>query len=189
MTLVVRSPHVGVWDYLGLPVRVAFGTLRPRNRKVADVWNPRFEAVEQEGQLKLSVELPGVEAEDIEVTTGGDVVTVKCTRKYDRAVERNGYHWQEHSERLYARSVPMPKGADTDRVAAQFENGVLEVTVPIVEAEAEETARIEVRSAGYKDETETRPTEEGTDRSEGGEQAAAEPEPVSQTGSGEDLPD
>lgn len=149
MTLVLRSPYASVWNYLGLPARTAVQYFSPRiPGRVTDIYNPRFEVEEVEGLVKLSVEFPGVKAENIEVTAGGNVITVKCKSRSDRAVEKNGYHWREHSESFFSRSVPMPEGADFDKTVARFEDGVLEIRVPV--AEKPEAAKIEVHSAGYK---------------------------------------
>jgi HSP20 family protein len=151
MTLVLRSPYASVLDYLGLPARTGARYFTPRDVEgQPHVLHPHFEVEAEKGQVKLNVELPGVEAEDIEVTAGGNVITVKFKHNYDRAVERGGYHWREHGEKLFARSVPMPEEADFDKTVANFENGMLEITVPVAEKPA---AKIEVHSAGYEGET------------------------------------
>ena len=99
-------------------------------------WIPAIEVKEKEGKLLVTAELPGVKKEDLKVHIDGDTLVVEGERKQEKEEKREGYY---HSERTYGtfyRSIPLPEGAKADLTAAQFTNGVLEVTVPIPEVKA-----------------------------------------------------
>ena len=96
-------------------------------------WAPAIEVKEKDGKLLLTAELPGVKKEDVKVHIDGDTLVVEGERKQEKEEKREGYY---HSERTYGafyRAIPLPEGAKVDQTAAQFNNGVLEVSVPIPE--------------------------------------------------------
>jgi HSP20 family protein len=113
-----------------------FFTQMPKITGETAAWAPTIEVKEKEGKLLVTAELPGVRNEDVKVHIDGDTLVVEGERKQEKEEKREGYY---HSERTYGkfyRSIPMPEGAKADQAAAQFNNGVLEVTVPIPEVKA-----------------------------------------------------
>ncbi len=99
-------------------------------------WAPTIEVKEKEGKLLLTAELPGVKTEDVKVHIDGDTLVVEGERKHEKEEKREGYYHSERSYGAFYRSIPLPEGAKADQTAAQFNNGVLEVTVPIPEVKA-----------------------------------------------------
>lgn len=100
-------------------------------------WIPAIEVKEKEGKLLVNAELPGVKKEDVKVHIDGDTLIVEGERKQEKEEKREGYYHSERSYGKFYRSIPLPEGAKTDQTAAQFNNGVLEVSVPIPEAKAQ----------------------------------------------------
>jgi len=96
-------------------------------------WCPVIEVKEKEGKLLVTAELPGLKKEDVKVHVDGDSLVVEGERKQEKEEKREGYYHSERSYGKFYRSIPLPEGAKTDQTAAQFNNGVLEVTVPIPE--------------------------------------------------------
>lgn len=110
-----------------------FFTHMPKTTGEGAAWAPTIEVKEKEGKLLVTAELPGVKNEDVKVHIDGDTLVVEGERKQEKEEKREGYY---HSERTYGRfyrSIPMPEGAKADQAAANFNNGVLEVTVPVPE--------------------------------------------------------
>ncbi len=99
-------------------------------------WAPAIEVKEKDGKLLLIAELPGVNKEDVKVHLDGDTLVVEGERKQEKEEKREGYYHSERSYGKFYRSIPLPEGAKTDQTTAQFNNGVLEVSVPIPEAKA-----------------------------------------------------
>ena len=97
-------------------------------------WTPTIEVKEKEGKLLVTAELPGVKKEDVKIHIDGDTLVVEGERKQEKEEKREGYYHSERSYGTFYRSIPLPEGAKAEQTAAQFNNGVLEVTVPIPEA-------------------------------------------------------
>jgi HSP20 family protein len=109
-------------------------TARPTGDGAA--WIPAIEVKEKEGKLLVTAELPGVKKEDVKVHIDGDALVVEGERKQEKEEKREGYYHSERSYGKFYRSIALPEGAKADLTAAQFNNGVLEVTVPIPEVKA-----------------------------------------------------
>jgi HSP20 family protein len=105
----------------------------PRATAEGRAWSPAIEVNEKEGKLLVTAELPGLKKEDVKVHIDGDALVVEGERKQEKEEKREGYYHSERSYGKFYRSILLPEGAKTDQVAAQFNNGVLEVTVPIPE--------------------------------------------------------
>lgn len=88
---------------------------------------------QKEGKLLVTAELPGLKKEDVKVHIEGDTLVVEGERKQEKEEKREGYYHSERSYGKFYRSIPLPEGAKGDQVVAQFNNGVLEVTVPVPE--------------------------------------------------------
>lgn len=104
---------------------------------------PPLNVWEDEGQIVLEAQLPGMKIDDIQVTlTGGDQLTLAGERKWSRpdAV----WHRQECDCGRFARTVTLPMAVDGDRVEARYDQGILTLTLP--KSEAAKPRRISVRS-------------------------------------------
>jgi HSP20 family protein len=99
-------------------------------------WSPAIEVKEKEGKLLVIAELPGMKKEDVKVHIDGDTLVVEGERKHEKEEKREGYYHSERGYGKFYRSILLPEGTKTDQTAAQFNNGVLEVSVPIPEAKA-----------------------------------------------------
>jgi HSP20 family protein len=105
----------------------------PRVTGDGATWSPTIEVKEKEGKLLVTAELPGLKKEDVKVHIDGETLVVEGERKQEKEEKREGYYHSERSYGKFYRSIPLPEGAKIDQTAAQFNNGVLEVTVPIPE--------------------------------------------------------
>jgi HSP20 family protein len=99
-------------------------------------WTPAIEVKQKEGKLVVTAELPGVTNEDVKVHIEGDMLVVEGERKQEKEEKREGYYHSERSYGKFYRSIPMPEGAKAELTTAHFNNGMLEVTVPIMELKA-----------------------------------------------------
>ena len=105
----------------------------PRAAAEGAGWVPAIEVKQKEGKLLVTAELPGLKKEDVKVHIDGDTLVVEGERKQEKEEKREGYYHSERSYGTFYRSIPLPEGAKTEQTAAQFNNGVLEVAVPIPE--------------------------------------------------------
>jgi len=101
---------------------------------------PEFEALtpsvdiyEEGDDVIVKAELPGLKKEDIEVTLTEDTLTLSGEKKKEEKVEKKDYHRFERSYGSFTRSFHLPKEVQTEKVAAKFKDGVLEIKIPKTE--------------------------------------------------------
>lgn len=125
-----------------------FGALGWRNGGgLPSLAMPRTDVAETDDAIEVSVDLPGLEEKDVDVSVSGDVLTVRGERKNEREEERKGYYLSERSYGSFYRTVPLPPGVDRDNAKASFKNGVLTVTLPKTQEAQRQVKRIEVKAA------------------------------------------
>jgi HSP20 family protein len=98
-----------------------------------DLWQPAIEVKEQGGKLSVTAELPGLKEQDVKVSVADNVLTLEGERKQEKEEKREGYYHSERTYGKFSRSIGLPEGANIDQATAQFNNGVLEITVPVPE--------------------------------------------------------
>lgn len=108
---------------------------------------PRADVAETSEAVEVSVELPGLDAKDIDVSLTGDMLTIKGERKAEREENHRGYYLSERSYGSFYRSIPLPPGVATDDAKAEFKKGVLTVSLPRTPEAQAKVKRIEVKGA------------------------------------------
>ena len=108
---------------------------------------PRSDVVETDDAVEISVELPGMDQKDIDVSLAGDSLTIKGEKKIEKQDEKRGYYVSERSYGSVYRTIPLPPGVDVDKADATFRNGVLTVRLPQTAEAKEKVKRVEVKSA------------------------------------------
>lgn len=93
------------------------------------LWAPQIEVVDNNGQLTVRADLPGLKKEDVDVELRDNSVVISGERKAENKEEREGYFRSERSYGSFYRQIPLPEGADVDNANASFKDGVLEITV------------------------------------------------------------
>jgi HSP20 family protein len=88
----------------------------------------------EEGVI-LTAELPGMEADDLDITVLGETLTLSGSRNMEEMEEGAKYHRRERGRGDFTRTVQLPFTVDSERVEAKFSNGVLHVMLPRVEEE------------------------------------------------------
>lgn len=102
-----------------------------------------FDLIDGEDEVTVKAELPGFEAGDLDVQAAGQMLTIKAEKRREGKKEGNG-NVHERSYTSFRRSVPLPAGADPEKIEATYRNGVLEVHVP--KSEQAKGKRIAVNS-------------------------------------------
>ena len=105
-------------------------------------WAPAVDLLERDDSLVLRADLPGLTEDDVQIEVRDDVLTISGERKAEHEDRENGYYRVERSFGSFARTLQLPAGVDADGIAAQFENGVLEITIP--KPEERKPRRIEI---------------------------------------------
>jgi HSP20 family protein len=110
------------------------------------VWSPSVDVFENDDKIVLEAELPGMRSEDVDVSIENNVVTIKGERKFEKKEEKDNYHRIERSYGSFTRSFTLPRTVTGDEASADFENGVLKITLP--KREETKARKIEISGAG-----------------------------------------
>jgi HSP20 family protein len=107
-------------------------TTNPRN---AATWAPAVEVSERDGKYVVRAELPGVKPADVKLEMTDEALVIEGERKSENqeTETKGGVHLTERQYGRFYRSIPVPEGVNIEEARARFENGVLEVTVPVRE--------------------------------------------------------
>lgn len=96
-------------------------------------WAPSMDMLEKENSFILRFELPGIASEDVDISMSGDILTVKGVRKTPAGVKEEEYQSSEICYGTFSRSITIPIAVNTTKIEANFENGILEITLPKAE--------------------------------------------------------
>ena len=93
-------------------------------------WAPVVDIFEQEGNIVLKAELPGIDPKDVDIRLEDNTLTLRGERKLDSEVKRESYHRVERSYGAFSRSFTLPAVVDQQNIKAEYKDGVLRVTLP-----------------------------------------------------------
>ena len=94
------------------------------------LWNPAVDLYEKDDHFVIKAELPGVDKNDIKVDLKDRVLTLSGERAYDNEVKEENYYRKERSSGKFQRVFTLPADVDSDKITAEFKEGVLRVEVP-----------------------------------------------------------
>ncbi len=93
-------------------------------------WSPAIEVFEKEDKYVVKAELPGLKEEDVDVSVNDDTLCLKGEKKTEHEVNEEEYHWSERTFGSFLRTIKLPSNVDTKKIEAEYENGMLEITLP-----------------------------------------------------------
>jgi HSP20 family protein len=99
------------------------------------VWAPPIEVRQEGNQLIINAELPGMNKEDVKVEATDEGLVIQGERKRQHEEKREGFYRSERTYGRFYRLIPIPEGANIEHARANYNNGVLEITVPVPQAE------------------------------------------------------
>ncbi len=130
MTLIRWDPFAEVLGLRRTVDRVSNGFPTPR------LWQGGIEVVfpidlsETDEAVVVRAVLPGIRPDDVDISISGRVLTVKGEAKFDEKTEQESYYRHEIRYGNFYRTIPLPTKVDPEHADAEFENGVLTVTLP-----------------------------------------------------------
>lgn len=95
-------------------------------------WSPAVDVRETDKELRLEVELPGINPDDVELTAENGVLTVHGEKKTERKEgdDESRYHMIERSYGTFTRSFQLPQGLDESKIQADYNHGILSIHIP-----------------------------------------------------------
>lgn len=115
------------------PMRVSGGTAN---------WRPTADVYEQDNQIAVKAELPGVKKEDIDIELDRGSLIIRGQRHAEHQVRRDHYYRTERSSGSFYRRLPVPEGVKADQIQASYNDGILEVRIPRPEEEPAQSRKI-----------------------------------------------
>ena len=101
-----------------------------RSDRTKAMISPRIELKEKDDEIVVSAELPGLQEKDIEVTLTDNVLSVRGEKKLEKSEKEEGYVYSERSYGSFERRIPIDAEVLSEKVTAQFADGILTVTLP-----------------------------------------------------------
>ncbi|MEJ2697969.1 MAG: Hsp20/alpha crystallin family protein [Candidatus Sulfobium sp.] len=98
--------------------------------KIPEGGAPAVDIFEDNGNVVVKAEMPGMTKDELDVKIADNVLTISGEKKKEEKVEKQNYFRMERSYGNFTRSFSLPADVQTDKVKAQFRDGVLEITIP-----------------------------------------------------------
>ena len=131
-------------------------------RSAPSLWAPALEVCQQDNNFTIWADLPGIDPNDVRLEIDNDQIVIQGERKQEHKEEREGLHRSERVYGSFYRSIPLPEGAKTDDVKAEFQNGVLQITVPLEQPKSNRRQIQIQQGSGSKSSISGSPTGTGT---------------------------
>jgi HSP20 family protein len=129
------------------PFRSPFFDLAPSRRAEATFTAvPAVDVSESDKAYEITAEMPGMDEKNIEVKVANGVLTIKGEKQEDKEEKKKDYYMRERSFGSFERNFQVPEGVETDKIEANFKNGVLSVTLPKSPAAQKAEKKITVKA-------------------------------------------
>ncbi|MFB3815572.1 MAG: Hsp20/alpha crystallin family protein [Terriglobales bacterium] len=118
-------------DQMNRLFREAYGPLTTGREEslAAGSFVPPVDVYEDEHAIVLKMEVPGIDQKDIDIRLENSVLTVRGERKFEKEKKEENFQRVERRYGSFSRSFTLPNTVDTDNVNADYENGVLKITL------------------------------------------------------------
>ena len=102
----------------------------PGNGGAQRRWLPAMDLVETDRPVRLTADLPGLGEDDVKIEVEDRVLSISGERKRESEETKAGYRRIERAFGSFRRTLTLPEGVDGEAIAASFDKGVLEITIP-----------------------------------------------------------
>lgn len=147
MSLMIRRTMPGFEDFT-TSLRVFEDVMNRMFNEPTGVrpWTPPVDIVENENELVLTADVPGIKMEDIDIKLEDGTLTISGSRKFESEKKEGGYHRIERAYGQFQRAFSLPESVDAEKVTAAYDNGVLRVTLPKKEIAKPRSIKVSVGS-------------------------------------------
>ena len=138
--MIEKSHTAGWWPNL-------YDPLRNIGQRVADWVAPRSDASALEDYYEINVELPGVKTEDVDVSTEDNNLVVRGEKRYEHEETGRTYFFSEREYGSFQRTFRLPPDADSDKIDAEFNDGILRLKIAKRTSSQTAAKKIAIRKA------------------------------------------
>ncbi len=107
---------------------------------------PQVDVADTDKEIKVSVELPGLDDKDIEVSLTKETLTIKGEKREEKEEKGKDYYRSERSFGSFTRTIPLPFEIDAEKAEASFKKGVLTVSLPKTKRVISETKKVAIKA-------------------------------------------
>ncbi|MBW1989654.1 MAG: Hsp20/alpha crystallin family protein [Deltaproteobacteria bacterium] len=129
----------------------SFGVLAPRRegpaRGMVGVFRPSLDVAATDKEYTVSVELPGVDKDDVSVEVENDTLRIWGQKQQKEEKKEQDYYRVERAYGCFQRVLSLPEDADADNIQASFKNGVMKISIPRKQTVEGKSRQIEVQAA------------------------------------------
>ncbi len=108
--------------------------------------NPAVDVYDTEKELVVKAEMPGIEAEGLDIEISDETLTIKGETKTEEEMKNEDYYRRERRYGALTRNLPLPAGLEISKAEAGLENGVLTVTIPKSPSSKPKTVKVKARA-------------------------------------------
>lgn len=148
LNMIEESPFQTLWQDVNSTFDKFFNEFgeRPFSLETGS-FSPSVNVTESDTAFTVTAEVPGVAEDDIDVTLTQDLLTIKGEKKVEKEEEKEGFYHFERRFGSFCRNIPLPSNVvDQENVTANFDKGVLTVTLPKLEEAQQIMKRIPVKT-------------------------------------------
>jgi HSP20 family protein len=132
----------------GFPsLRRMFDMDRPFSGTSFALPTPAIDISEDEKSYRISAELPGLDAKDVDVSVAGDMLVLKGEKRQESERKDANYHFSERNYGAFQRAFELPASVDRDKISADFAKGVLTINMPKTAEAQRQPKKIEVKES------------------------------------------
>jgi len=119
---------------------------RPLSLRERDGWSvPAIDMYQTDNEVVVKAALPGIKADEVQINVSGDVLGLKGEMKHEEEKKDKAWHIHEQRWGSFERSVSLPTSVVAEKAKAEFENGVLTITLPKAEEVKPKTITVKAK--------------------------------------------
>lgn len=119
--------------------------IKKATQKIADWFAPRSDAAVTTEAYEITMELPGVSPEDMDIAVQDGMLVVSGEKRFEQQVTEKNYFFSEREYGAFQRAFRIPPDADQEAIDAEFKNGVLSIRMPKARVGAGPARKVAVR--------------------------------------------
>lgn len=107
-------------------------------------WDMAIDLYEEQDNVIVKMNLPGIDPDKVNVSVEDDILRVSGSREEEKEQKEKRYYSKEIRHGSFERAVRLPKSVDNKKIDAEYKNGILKITMPIMPKEKGTTVKIKV---------------------------------------------
>jgi HSP20 family protein len=116
------------------------------SREGGSSWSsPAIDMYQTNNDVVVKAALPGIKADEVQINVTGDILTIRGETKHEEEKKDKSWQIREHRWGAFERSVRLPTGVMSDKAKADFDNGILTITLPKLEEVKPKTITVKTK--------------------------------------------